>query len=78
MRRDDPNTVPVADEQTATVHPANVVRLFQDRIEDWGELAPRGVDDAENLRGCRPLRECIDKFGITLGKLASQFDIFAL
>src|SRR6516162_10599089 len=54
---------------------ANMQRLFQDRFEHWGEVASRGVDDAEHLLGCGFSGERLVAFGGTLVEFALEFGV---
>ena len=51
---------------------ANTQRLFQDRFEHRGEVASRGVDDAEHLGGRGFSGERLVVLGGTLGKFAPK------
>src|SRR6516162_1611385 len=51
---------------------ANTQRLFQDRFEHRGEVASRGVDDAEHLGGRGFSGKRLVALGGTLGKFAPK------
>src|SRR5215472_18828724 len=47
--RDCSEDLAVLKKQASVVGAAEAVCLFEDRIEDWGEIAGRGVDDLQHL-----------------------------
>jgi hypothetical protein len=79
MRRDRAKRLAFAQHQGAMGHPAELVRLRQDRIEDGLKVAGRGIDDLQHiggrsllLQGLVSLGFALGKFGLTLGKLTLQ------
>jgi hypothetical protein len=39
------------------------VRFLQDRVEYWGEIAGRGIDDLQHLSGGGLLLQCLARLG---------------
>src|SRR5437773_8056692 len=73
---------PVRDRERAEISAAKAHRLFEHRVEHWGEIAGRGVDDAEHLGGRGlPLQCLVTLLGALvqapaqLGKLALEIGV---
>src|SRR5260370_20786201 len=58
MRREGMQTLDGVELQAPMSGAAKGVCLFEHRVEDWGEVAGRGVDDLQYLGGCGLLIQC--------------------
>src|SRR5437763_10825366 len=54
---------PVVSDENPVLDITQGVRLFQDRVEDGGEIAGRGIDDAQDLGGRGLLLQCLARLG---------------
>src|SRR6516162_9811675 len=63
MTRDSAEVLAVVKKQASEFGPAEGVRLIQDRVEHWGEVAWRGIDDLHHLGHCGLLSLTFVAFG---------------
>src|SRR6516164_502030 len=62
MTRDRAEVLAIVKKQASEFGPAKGVRLLQNRVEHRGEIAGRGVDDLQYLRGSGLLLQCLARF----------------
>jgi hypothetical protein len=62
----------VADEQHGEYSTAQYVRLFEDYLEYWGQIAGRGVDHLQHLSDRCALIQRLVALGRALGKLTFE------
>jgi hypothetical protein len=72
MDRQSPKAVAVVCPQNAGCGLAQPRRFLQHRVPDWREVAGRGIDDLQDLRGRGLLSEGLVALDSALGELASK------